>query len=172
MSWWPSSHVWNPLKLALSGRPFIENYRWEPERGTRFLVVDRVDGALRAELRAPAVFSFHHVNAFERDGEVVVDLCEYEDASIIRSLYLDRLRGGGDARLPQARLRRWRLPLGGGGAGVAVGETLAAGVKVELPRIDYRRRNMREYRYVWATSTRLDGPARFLDALVRVDVTD
>ena len=26
--------VVNPLELARAKRPFIENYRWEPERGT------------------------------------------------------------------------------------------------------------------------------------------
>ena len=36
--------VVNPLALALSGRPYIENYRWKPERGTRFTLVDRASG--------------------------------------------------------------------------------------------------------------------------------
>ncbi len=36
--------VVNPLALALSGRPYIENYRWKPERGTRFTLVDRATG--------------------------------------------------------------------------------------------------------------------------------
>ena len=39
--------VVSPARLALSGRPYIENYRWEPERGTRLLVVDRATGELR-----------------------------------------------------------------------------------------------------------------------------
>ncbi len=38
----PSSrYVVNPLRLALSGRPYIENYRWKPELGTRFTLIDR-----------------------------------------------------------------------------------------------------------------------------------
>ena len=36
--------VVNPLELALSGRPYIENYRWKPELGTRFHLVDRTSG--------------------------------------------------------------------------------------------------------------------------------
>ncbi|HXD55712.1 MAG TPA: carotenoid oxygenase family protein, partial [Solirubrobacteraceae bacterium] len=31
--------VVNPLALATAGRPYIENYRWKPERGTRFTLV-------------------------------------------------------------------------------------------------------------------------------------
>ena len=37
----------NPMRLALSGRPFIENYRWRPEQGTRFQAIDCETGALR-----------------------------------------------------------------------------------------------------------------------------
>ncbi len=38
----------NPLKLAFGKRSFIENYEWKPERGTRFLVIDRQTGELRS----------------------------------------------------------------------------------------------------------------------------
>jgi carotenoid cleavage dioxygenase-like enzyme len=41
--------VVNPLSLVLRHRPFIENYRWRPELGTRIAVLDLADGALRGE---------------------------------------------------------------------------------------------------------------------------
>jgi carotenoid cleavage dioxygenase-like enzyme len=155
--------VVNPPSLALSGRPFIENYRWEPERGTTFLVVDRSSGEVRARVSGPAFFAFHHVNAYERDAELVIDLCAYDDASIIQALYLDRLRSG--AAAPNPELRRYRVPLGGGDA---TGESLAGGVSLELPRIDYRNRNTRPYRFAYGTSGTDSG--LFLDRLVKADV--
>ena len=84
--------VVNPLQLALGGRPFIENYRWKPELGTRFLVFDRGSGELVRTCEADACFSFHHINAFERGSEIVIDMASYDDASIVDSLYLDRVR--------------------------------------------------------------------------------
>ena len=57
----------NPLTLALSGRPYIENYRWKPELGTRFTLVDRATGRATAGFQTDACFAFHHVNAYE-DG--------------------------------------------------------------------------------------------------------
>ena len=36
--------VVRPLDLALKGRPYAENFRWEPDRGTRFFLVDRATG--------------------------------------------------------------------------------------------------------------------------------
>ena len=89
------SLVVNPLKLALSGRPFIENFRWEPERGSRFWVIDRADGGRTlGPWTAPPSFCFHHVNCFEEDGELVVDLLAFEDAEIVWALGLARLRAG------------------------------------------------------------------------------
>ena len=82
----------NPLKLAFSGKPFIENYTWRADEPTRFQVFDRETGELRGTYETDAFFCFHHVNAFERGGELVVDLCAYEDSSIIDSLYLDEQR--------------------------------------------------------------------------------
>ena len=91
------------------GRPYIENYRWKPERGTRFTLVDRATGEVAGGLQTEACFAFHHVNAFEDGGEVVVDLCAYPDAGIVEDLYLERLRAGKPVR--RAELTRFRLDL-------------------------------------------------------------
>ncbi|HEX2084381.1 MAG TPA: carotenoid oxygenase family protein [Solirubrobacteraceae bacterium] len=152
----------NPLKLLLSGRPFIENYEWDPDRGTRYTVVDRRDGSVRARVQGPASFAFHHVNAFERDGELLLDASTFDDPSIIDLLYLDRIRAG--AGLPGNSLRRHRVPLDGGDVTI---EQLAEPV-FELARIDYRERNGRDYRYAWGAT---DRGGRWLDGLVRLDVT-
>ena len=81
----------NPLKLAFSGKPFIQNYTWRPDQPAVFQVVDRETGALRGSYETDAFFCFHHVNAFERAGgrELVVDLIAYDDPTIIDTLYLD-----------------------------------------------------------------------------------
>jgi carotenoid cleavage dioxygenase-like enzyme len=153
--------VVNPLALALSGRPYIENYSWKPERGTRFTLVDRISGEARSGFSTEACFAFHHVNAFERDGEVVVDVCAYPDAGIVEDLYLERLRAG----KPIARAALTRFTLGLAERSVR-GERLAE--DIELPRINYRRCNERPHRYVWGNA---GGPGGWLERIVKVDVT-
>ncbi len=153
----------NPLRMAFSGRPFIENYRWRPEQGTRFQVIDRETGGLRGSYETDAFFCFHHVNAFERgSSELVVDLVAYEDASVIDALYLDE--NGPRGTLPRAELRRYVIDLDGGSVRW---EPLAEG-SVELPRIDYGRKNTRDYAHAYFAGAE-DG---WIDRLVKVDVRE
>jgi carotenoid cleavage dioxygenase-like enzyme len=155
--------VVDPLALALSGRPYIENYRWKPERGTRFTLVDRVSGKATHGFRTDACFGFHHVNAYEDDGEVVVDLCAFPDAGVIEDLYLERLREGKPVSF--AELTRFRLRP----ADRSVGRERLADTSIELPRINYVRCNGRPYSCVWGVSS---GPSGWLEQIVRVDAGD
>lgn len=155
--------VVNPLALALSGRPYIENYRWRPERGTRFTLIDRASGEATTGFESDACFAFHHVNAYEDGGEVLVDVCAYPDAGVIEDLYLERLRAG--KPVPSASLTRFRLRISNRSVSR---ETLSA-QGVELPRINYGRCNARPYSFVWGVDV---GDSGWLERIVKVDVRD
>jgi carotenoid cleavage dioxygenase-like enzyme len=154
--------VVNPMSIPLSKKAFIDNYEWEPERGTRFIVMDRHTGELQGIHEAEAFFCFHHVNSFERDGELVVDLLAHDDATIIHKLDLESLRAGEELVRPS--LRRYRIRLDGGDV---VREDLAPGISGELPRINYRAHNTRDYRWVYMAAS----DAEWFNQLVKVDVT-
>jgi beta,beta-carotene 9',10'-dioxygenase len=155
----------NPLKLALGGRSFIESYRWQPERGTRFIVIDRHNGGVTMRATADAFFCFHHVNAWEEGDDVVLDLVAFEDASVIDHLFIDRLRSG-DAG-PPSQLRRYRIEAG---SERAEGEVLLDR-NIELPRIDYARVNARPYRFMYACGVRPEEPD-WLNELVKFDTRE
>lgn len=151
----------NPLKMAFSGKPFIQNYSWRPQEGTKFQVVDRSTGALRGTYETDAFFCFHHVNAFERGSELVIDLVAYDDPSVIDALYLDD--EGPRGPLPAMELRRYVIDLDGGGVSV---EKL--GENVELPRINYGAHNTRPYRYAYFAGT----GGEWFDHLAKIDMSD
>jgi beta,beta-carotene 9',10'-dioxygenase len=155
----------NPLKLALGAESFIESYRWQPERGTRFLVIDRRDGGVKMRASADAFFCFHHVNAWEEGDDVVVDLVAFEDSSVIDHLFIDRLRSGDPGA--QSQLRRYRI---GPGSKDARSEVLLDHT-VELPRIDYARVNTKPYRYMYACGMRAGQPD-WLNELVKFDTRE
>jgi beta,beta-carotene 9',10'-dioxygenase len=156
-------YVVNPLALVLSGRPYIENYRWKPERGTRFTLVDRATGEATGGFQTDACFAFHHVNAYEDGGEVVLDLCAYSDPQIVEDLYLDRLRAG--KPVTPATLTRFRLRL----SDRSVSREQLAEHGIELPRINYGRHNARPYRYVWGNGNGADG---WIEQIHKIDTTD
>jgi carotenoid cleavage dioxygenase-like enzyme len=150
--------VTTPASFLLpGGEGFVDHYDWEPERGTRFHVLDRDTGERVTTAATDAFFVFHQVNAFDRiaggDGdagepagdadEVVVDLITYPDADVVDGLYLadaaDWFESGADGHL-----QRFTVGLADG---AVTSESLYRGC--ELPRVA-REDRTREYRYAYA----------------------
>ncbi|MBV8982415.1 MAG: carotenoid oxygenase family protein [Acidimicrobiia bacterium] len=106
-----------PVGLMLGRKTFGDSLRWQPQRGTVVLSVDRETGEVRPYKTAPFL-TFHTANAWDEDDDVVVDLCATEDDSIMKffyevmagrdfaptSTYLTRLRLSPDGRIEQRRL--------------------------------------------------------------------
>lgn len=151
------------LDLKFSGKPFIRNYRWQPERGLRFHVVEKDGGGEVATAVGDALFAFHHVNAFEQGHHLVIDMIAYPDPGIIDQLYLARLRAG-TPLTATGRLTRFELELTGG----AVSRRELAPVAIELPRINYASCAGKPYRYVYGAGVEVEGD--FLDSIVKVDL--
>jgi len=154
--------VVNPLRLKFSGKPFIRNYQWKPERGVRFHIVEKETGQVVRTAHSRAVFAFHHVNAFEEGDEVVVDIVAFPDSSVIDQLYLERLRSA-DPVTATGKLTRFRI----GSSGDAPYERLSE-APIEFPRINYRCRAGRRYRYVYGAGNKVR--ENFIDNLVKLDL--
>ena len=169
----------DPLRFLKPGRQsaFIEQFEWEPERGTRIVVVDRTTGAVVAEPETDAVFGFHHVNAFERDGgaEVVFDLETVPDATTIDSLYLDSVRAGEMGAIV-GQVDRFTVDLGGsgrseryGGADATVSRERLFDGGTALPTSSPARW-CRRHRYVYAMG--MDTPVtEWARRVVKIDAT-
>src|SRR5919204_1377614 len=151
-----------PPRLALSGRPYIENYRWKPELGTRLHLFDRHTGEHAGPFQTEPRFAFHHVNSYEDRDEVVVDLCTFPDPGIVEDLYMERLRAG--KPVAPAHLERFRVSPG---AGTGKIERLID-QSLELPRINYGRCSERPYRFAWGVG--IDGG--WIDRIVKADVAE
>lgn len=158
--------VVNPLHLLLWLKPYIENFRWEPQRGTPFWVINRHNGELVGRYDSDPFFAFHHINAFEQNGDLVLDLAAYPDADIVTAYYLHRLADK-NLELPGGELRRYRIPLKGQSATF---ETISKG-NLELPHFDYAGYNMDgSYRYVYAVSINPAQRHGFYNQLLKVDI--
>ncbi|WP_423995256.1 carotenoid oxygenase family protein [Halorubrum trapanicum] len=167
----------DPRRFLKPGRqpPFIEQFEWEPDRGTRIVVVDRTTGEVVADPTTDPCFGFHHVNAFERNGgtEVVFDLETIPDATAIDSLYLENVRAG-EMGTMAGRIERFTVDLGsatgadryGGGDATVARELLYDGGSA-LPTASPARW-CRPHRYVYAMG--MDTPVtEWARRVVKVD---
>jgi carotenoid cleavage dioxygenase-like enzyme len=145
-------------------RPFIENYEWRPERGTRFTVVSKADGTVVARAQAEPFLGLHQINCFERDGAILFDVPAYPDGRPIADLYLDR-RAAAEA-LEASQVRRYTVKLNGEDA---TGETLFDAF-AELPTIDDARDAGLDYTTAYAVGRRSDKPHEFYNQLLRFDL--
>lgn len=157
--------VMNPLRLLIRNKPFIENLEWKPERGTRWIALNKRDGTSKTWM-GQAFFAFHHINAFEQNGDLVLDIAAYNDTGLIDAFYLERLRAGGP--IPTAQFRRYRLPANGSNAEYEV----LVSDSIELPRLNYEYSNAKDYRFAYGVSNRPDRPGDFYNQLVKVDVCE
>jgi beta,beta-carotene 9',10'-dioxygenase len=123
--------VVNPLRLKFSGKPFIRNYQWEPDRGGP--VSRRREGkrASGAEQRGAgrAVFAFHHVNASKRatrcGGHRGFPGFRRHQPGLPRSSAFGRA-GNGDRKLTQLRI----------GSSEDVSDERLSETRIEFPRIN------------------------------------
>ena len=150
------------LRGAFTRETFLDAFQ-PLDAPTRFVVLDRETGAHETTVTAPPAFVYHHANAYERDGEVVVDLVAFADDSAVTGLALSNLRSD-DPDLPVGDLCRYRLPLSGE---EATRERLYEG-PVEFPMVNYRRVRGQPHRYVYLAET--DGGSSLPTALVKIDV--
>jgi beta,beta-carotene 9',10'-dioxygenase len=159
--------VVNPVSMLLRGKPFIANYRWEPQRGTRFSLVDRDTGEVKHVHTDVAWFGFHHVNSADRDGKIDFDMIVYPDADVVRYFYLNSLLNRPNHEVyPQNELRRFTIDVS---AGTVSSRRLAEGT-AELPRINYERCNSKTYQYVYAAGIEKTGGSVFFDTIVKFDL--
>jgi carotenoid cleavage dioxygenase-like enzyme len=132
-----------PLGMLFSDKPFIEHFRWQPERGTRLVIVDRAGDASRIA-ETDACFVFHVTNAYDDGDALVLDVLAYPDAGIVGALRTDRLAAR--QRVPTPDYVRLRVPASGP---VVVERRLSEAF--EFPIVNYRRVSGRRHAFCWGS---------------------
>jgi all-trans-8'-apo-beta-carotenal 15,15'-oxygenase len=70
----------NPLPLLLNWKSYSDAMRWQPERGTQILVIDRNTLNPVSQAEADPWFQWHFGNGFvDRDGQIAIDVVRYAD---------------------------------------------------------------------------------------------
>ncbi|MDZ7401876.1 MAG: carotenoid oxygenase family protein [candidate division KSB1 bacterium] len=158
--------VVQPLALLFQIKPFIENFKWQPKRGTVFHIMERASGKVIAQIKTDPFFAFHHINAFEQGDELVVDMNGYPDAEVIKAFYLDRMKTP-DYEIPFGDLRRYRINL----KTKTIRQEILSDECLELSNFDYQRYQFDgNYRFVYGVSINKNKRQGFYNQLVKFDL--
>ncbi|XP_067003223.2 beta,beta-carotene 15,15'-dioxygenase [Anabrus simplex] len=101
------------LSIQVKGRSLRECMDWHPEECNRFIVVDKKTGKivpLKYRSKKP-FFVFHHINTYEEDDQLVVDVIAMDSPDIVDQLFLEKLRNSDYHPKDMAIGRRFILPL-------------------------------------------------------------
>ncbi len=158
--------VVKPLDILLSSEPFIKNFKWKPENGTRFIVIDRKSGEVVNQYKTRPFFAFHHANAFEENGLIHIDIATYDDANVI-SLFTNKHR---DSLKQHILLERFTIDQNND---TLSSKVLFSEAPIEFPRVneDY---DGKPYNHLYAVgfpgkSRKTSKPAYGSDALYKIN---
>jgi all-trans-8'-apo-beta-carotenal 15,15'-oxygenase len=92
------------VPMLLGRGSVADNLKWRPESGTEVIIVpiDTPDRVTR--FKVDPFFQWHFANAFERQGEIVVDFIRYDDLHTLG--WLTDLFRGGNAVTPRSTYHR------------------------------------------------------------------
>ena len=152
----------SPVKMLWSSKGYIDHFDWQPQEGTRLVVIDRSNGTAREHV-TDAFFIFHTVNAFERAEATVLDLLAYPNADIVAALRTDRMA----AELPDLRPSLLRVVMRPGVERATVEKLSDVGF--EFPSTNYKRVSGRPYRFAYGASDGYQTGKAWSSAIVRVD---
>ncbi|KAJ6616396.1 Beta,beta-carotene 15,15'-dioxygenase, partial [Pseudolycoriella hygida] len=195
----------SPLKLdllklttsALFKKALSHSMTWDHSAKTRFHVASLTDGKIHPiSYESDAFFTFHHINAYEEDDQIVVDVAAYDRGDVVMSLESSKVKKT-STTANEATARRFVLPLKVSNetvgknlvtlknckATAALQEKSESKPKVflvpqhlskewiELPRINYHY-NADKYNYFYSVSTMKDKSwtTPEPDSLTKVDI--
>jgi carotenoid cleavage dioxygenase-like enzyme len=93
-----SPYILNMEALARAGRTLMDSLSWEPERGSRLLIVARDTGEQVTTIPIGNHYCLHLINCFEKDDRLTVDVLEmerpiYDQYQVVPDLFTDVCEG-------------------------------------------------------------------------------
>lgn len=157
------------LLLRFGFLSYSRCYKWKPEFGTKFTVMDRKTGEIVCVAKSRAILSLHHVNAYEEGNNVVVDLVAFDDDSVIQGLYIDALVKP-DTRIisKDARVIRFSVDVDK----EEVNERVISKSYLELPTINKGMRGVENYKFIYGVGVNPAMSHQFDNAITKVSIDD
>jgi carotenoid cleavage dioxygenase-like enzyme len=157
--------VVNPIDLIHRTKPFIFNYTWKPERGTTFYVTERATGQLIAKIKDDPFFAFHHVNAYDKNGKIYIDIVTEPNADIMEAITETVTNSKKILESGKTKLQRFTIDM----ATKALSKETIFNETLEMPRVSADR-TAHEYRYCYAIDAEFPNSVNDIRPLYKIDV--
>lgn len=151
---------------------YIDQYKWKPERGTNFYIINRATGKLIEKYSAQPFFAFHIVNSFEDEhNNIIIDLVEFKDISVINHTKKIenkiKQKSVSEVEDMAGKLTRYKIDLKNNNK-KNITKTILSAETVELPRIneEYLRK---PYKYIYSAGLQTNN-SNELNQLVKIDL--
>ncbi|MCW1959904.1 MAG: carotenoid oxygenase family protein [Mycobacterium sp.] len=148
------------IPIALGLKAFGDAMRYQPERGSSFILIPRDGGRIR-RIEHDAIMQFHLSNAFDDRGDVVVDVITYDNGQLLDCIARFRTSPLDDAT---SQFTRFRLTA----SGRVICEQLSDR-SCEFPR-HHPDHEGRPHRYSYYNSRRRLGT--MFDQITKLDLSD
>ena len=159
-----SPYLLDAQRITRGGLTVMESLRWEPERGSRLVIVARATGELAASIPIGKRYCLHLINAFERENTLVADVLEFDEPIYgqyqpVPNLYQE-ITNGGPVRFI-VNLKSWEA---------VVRKELGYKLGPDFPSIDVDL-GMRNYDDFWMLGISSTGHKgrKFFDQLVHIN---
>jgi len=140
---------------------------------THFHIVSKKDGKVVQTFVSEPLFCYHFVNSFEDvdTGEVVADMCCFEDARAVTEFSLKEVRQDGFRTLP-GNVRRFRFKLSNPSPDASpqqIKPEILFPQSFDLPRV-HDRTTCNSYRFAYGVGE--SAPDKYLDRLMKLDTQE
>jgi all-trans-8'-apo-beta-carotenal 15,15'-oxygenase len=161
-----SPYILSMQSLAREGRTLMDSLRWEPERGSRLLIVSRETGRQAAMIPIGGRSCLHLINSFETEDRLTIDVLE-----LSRPIY-DQYQQLPDLFTDVCEIQPVRFVVDVRNAELIKTEGIPYRLAPDFPSIDPRQ-SMTPYRDFWMLGISATGsPGRkFFDQLAHADWT-
>lgn len=140
---------------------FVENFEFQADNASQFVIVDKADLTVKKVIEIPSNFVFHFGGAYEENGEVVVNVSEYQNSDImINDMYLNSDLSQGSLR-QASYYTQYRLSVTSGQF-----KKIQSNWDVEFPQLDWQQSYQAQTTY---TAGALSRKNLFAHALVSIN---
>ena len=153
----------------ITHRSYMDAIEFNKENNTKFVVVSREECCVVATYESDPFYCSHTINAFDTEDGICIDLCRFEDISVLEDLMVENLRY--NETCPELNVTRYSLEnltyaiMNGHEVTLKASEKCLSECKLEFPRI-HPRLIRKDYRYVYG----VDCDEKVFARLTKLDV--